>query len=262
MTNRLTPIVDQRRQDVIAARRLRSLADIEAVLADASPVRGFRANLAKPGLQVIAEIKRRSPSMGTLKDDADPAATAILYEEGGAAALSVLTEPHYFGGHLDDLIAARAACSLPVIRKDFVIDPYQMAEARAAGADAALLIVAVLGRSTGEFLAAAKQYGLDALVEVHDEAELEIAIAAGADLIGVNNRNLTTLAIDLATSERLKPMMPAGTVTVSESGLEEPEDFLRMATAGYDAVLVGTALMRAGSPADRLKILLAPTRSS
>jgi indole-3-glycerol phosphate synthase len=260
MSNRLTPIVDQRRIDVAAAKQARPLADIEAGLPSASPVRGFTAALAKPGLQVIAEIKRRSPSMGTLKGDADPAAMAALYERGGAACLSVLTEPHHFNGHLDDLVAARAACRLPVIRKDFAIDFYQLAEARLAGADAALLIVAVLGSATREFLDACRHYGLDALVEVHDEAELEIAIAAGAKLIGVNNRNLTTLEIDLATSERLKPLMPAGVITVSESGLEEPGDFARMADAGYDAVLVGTALMRAGDPAERLKVLLAPTR--
>jgi indole-3-glycerol phosphate synthase len=256
MTNRLTPIVEQRRLDVVAARRQHPLATVEAALATASPTRGFRQALARPGLQVIAEIKRRSPSMGTLNADADPADMAERYQAGGAAALSVLTEPHYFSGALGDLVAARGACDLPVLRKDFVVDPYQLAEARAAGADAALLIVAVLGETLGEFLDAAKSYGLDALVEVHDEAELEIATAAGSDIIGVNNRNLSTLVIDLAVSERLRHLMPPGIVAVAESGLEEVADFTRMHHAGYDAVLVGTALMRSGDPTTRLKALL------
>jgi indole-3-glycerol phosphate synthase len=259
MTNRLTPIVEQRRLDVVAARRQHPLATVEAALATASPTRGFRQALARPGLQVIAEIKRRSPSMGTLNADADPADMAERYQAGGAAALSVLTEPHYFSGALDDLVAARGACDLPVLRKDFVVDPYQLAEARAAGADAALLIVAVLGETLGEFLDAAKSYGLDALVEVHDEAELEIAAAAGSDMIGVNNRNLSTLVIDLAVSERLRRLMPPGIVAVAESGLEEVADFTRMHHAGYDAVLVGTALMRSGDPTTRLKALLGGT---
>jgi indole-3-glycerol phosphate synthase len=259
MTNRLTPIVEQRRLDVVAARRQHPLATVEAALATASPTRGFRQALARPGLQVIAEIKRRSPSMGTLNADADPADMAERYQAGGAAALSVLTEPHYFSGALDDLVAARGACDLPVLRKDFVVDPYQLAEARAAGADAALLIVAVLGETLDEFLDAAKSYGLDALVEVHDEAELEIAAAAGSDMIGVNNRNLSTLVIDLAVSERLRRLMPPGIVAVAESGLEEVADFTRMHHAGYDAVLVGTALMRSGDPTTRLKALLGGT---
>lgn len=259
MTNRLTPIVEQRRLDVVAARRQHPLATVEAALATASPTRGFRQALARPGLQVIAEIKRRSPSMGTLNADADPADMAERYQAGGAAALSVLTEPHYFSGALDDLVAARGACDLPVLRKDFVVDPYQLAEARAAGADAALLIVAVLGETLGEFLDAAKSYGLDALVEVHDEAELEIATAAGSDIIGVNNRNLSTLVIDLAVSKRLRRLMPPGIVAVAESGLEEVADFTRMHHAGYDAVLVGTALMRSGDPTTRLKALLGGT---
>ncbi len=261
MTNRLTPITEQRRLDVAAARRERSLSALEAALPGASQPRGFRHALARPGLQVIAEIKRQSPSMGTIKAEADPADMAKRYEAGGAAALSVLTEPHYFSGHLDDLVAARAACALPVLRKDFVVDPYQLAEARVAGADAALLIVAVLGTALGEFLAAAKGYGLDALVEVHDEAELEIATAAGSDIIGVNNRNLSTLVIDLAVSERLYPLMPKNTVAVAESGLEEVADFTRMHRVGYDAVLVGTALMRSGDPTARLKALLDGTHA-
>lgn len=261
MTNRLTPIVEQRRLDVAAARRERSLSVLEAALPTASPTRGFRAALARPGLQVIAEIKRRSPSMGTLNADADPADMARRYQAGGAAALSVLTEPHYFGGALDDLVAARGACDLPVLRKDFVVDFYQLAEARAAGADAALLIVAVLGPALGEFLSAAKSYGLDVLVEVHDEAELEIAAAAGSGIIGVNNRNLSTLVIDLAVSERLRPLMPEGVVAVAESGLEEVADFTRMHRIDYDAVLVGTALMRSSDPTTRLKALLDGTQA-
>jgi indole-3-glycerol phosphate synthase len=199
--------------------------------------------------------------MGTLNAEADPADMARRYQAGGAAALSVLTEPHYFSGALEDLVAARAACDLPVLRKDFVIDPYQLAEARVAGADAALLIVAVLGQALGEFLSAAKSYGLDVLVEVHDEAELEIAAAAGSEIIGVNNRNLATLEIDLAVSERLRPLMPRDIVAVAESGMEEPGDFIRMRASGYDAVLVGTTLMRAGDPTQHLAGLLREARA-
>ncbi len=261
MTNRLTPIVAQRRLDVAAAQRELSLSALEAALPGAAKTRGFRDALARPGLQVIAEIKRQSPSMGTIKAAADPADMAHRYQAGGAAALSVLTEPHYFSGHLDDLVMARAACDLPVLRKDFVVDPYQLVEARVAGADAALLIVAVLGAALGEFLDAARAYGLDALVEVHDEAELEIAAAAGSDIIGVNNRNLSTLIIDLAVSERLRPLMPQNIIAVAESGLEEVVDFKRMDRVGYDAVLVGTALMRSGDPTERLKALLDGTNA-
>lgn len=260
--DRLTPILERRREDVAADRLARPLAAIEAALRDAPPTRGFKAALAQPGLQVIAEIKRRSPSQGTLKGDAEPALVAASYERGGAAALSVLTEPHAFDGRLEDLVAARGAVALPAIRKDFVIDPYQLAEGRLAGADAALLIVAALGRATAEFLDAARHYGLDVLVEVHNEAELEIAIDAGADLIGVNNRDLTTLAIDLATSERLRKLIPADRMAVAESGLDAAADYLRMARAGYDAVLVGTSLMTAGDPAGTLRQILAEIRQA
>lgn len=250
--SRLQPILDRRLQDVADAKARRPLAALERAIEALPPCRDFRAALTAPGVQVIAEIKRSSPSLGAIRTDADPAAMARAYESAGAACLSILTEPHHFGGAITDLQAARAATDLPCLRKDFTVDPYQLAETRAEGADAVLLIVAALGRETGAYIELAHAYGLTALVEVHDQAELEIAVGAGADLIGVNNRNLTTLEIDLATFETLRPGIPAGTLAVAESGLEGHGDFLRMARAGADAVLVGSALMRSTDPAAAL----------
>ena len=254
--DRLIPILDARRADVARGKAERPLKEIERALASAPPARGFRAALMRPGLQAIAEIKRSSPSAGMLREAAEPAAIARLYETAGAAALSVLTEPHFFNGTLPDLQAARAAVALPVLRKDFTIDGWQLAEARAAGADAALLIVGALGPETRPLLEIGRSYGLDMLVEVHDEAELDIALAAGADLIGINNRDLTRFTIDLATTERLRPRIPAGVAVVAESGMETRADVLRMAEIPVDAVLIGSALMRAEDPGAMLAELL------
>jgi len=254
--DRLVPILDKKREDVAALKATRPLAELERIVAGASPTRGFRSALLRDGVQAIAEIKRASPSAGSLRAGAEPAPIAQLYERAGAAALSVLTEPHFFHGTLADLKAARAAVTLPVLRKDFVIDAYQLAETRAEGADAALLIVAVLGTETKRLLEIGRGYGLDILVEVHDEAELEIALASGADLIGVNNRDLTAFTIDLSTSERLRPLIPAGIATVAESGMECAADVARMARLPVDAVLIGSALMRAEDPGAALATLL------
>lgn len=254
--DRLVPILEARRADVARAKQERPLAEIERTLASAPPARGFRAALLRPGLQAIAEIKRSSPSAGTLRASAEPAAIGELYEAAGAAALSVLTEPHFFNGALPDLEAARAAVSLPVLRKDFTIEGWQLAEARAAGADAALLIVGALGDETGRLLEIGRSYGLDMLVEVHNEAELDIALASGADLIGINNRDLTRFTIDLATTERLRPLIPSGIAVVAESGMEKREDVARMAAIPVDAVLIGSALMRAEHPGAMLAELL------
>jgi indole-3-glycerol phosphate synthase len=254
--DRLVPILDKKREDVARLKQQRPLAELERIVAGAPPTRGFRAALMRDGLQAIAEIKRRSPSAGALREAAEPAAIARLYERAGAAALSVLTEEHFFNGALADLHAARAAVALPVLRKDFVVDAYQLAETRAEGADAALLIVAALGRETSRLLEIGRGYGLDILVEVHNEAELEIALAAGADLVGVNNRDLTEFTIDLANSERLRPLIPAGIGTVAESGMETPADVARMARLPVDAVLIGSALMRAEDPGAALASLL------
>lgn len=215
----------------------------------APPARGFAAALAEPGLQVIAEIKRRSPSAGAINSDLDPADRAHRYEAGGAAAISVLTEPDYFGGSLDDLRTVRAAVELPILRKDFVIDELQLFEARAAGADAVLLIVAALAEETlGELLVTADKLGLDVLVEAHDQAEVEVANRCGASMVGVNNRDLRTFITDLATAEALGPLVTAP-LRVAESGVSSVAGAARMAAAGYDAILVGEALVRSGDAA-------------
>jgi indole-3-glycerol phosphate synthase len=228
-------------------------AALEAEAAASPPPRDLAAALRRPDgrLAVIAEIKRRSPSKGTLAPGLDPTATAAAYARGGAAALSVLTDGPYFDGSLDDLRAARAAVPLPVLRKDFTLDPVQVAEARAAGADAVLLIAAALPDDIllGELLAAAGQFDLTALVEVDDEAGLDRALAAGAGVVGITSRDLRSFDEDLTTAERLAARLPADVVAVAESAIRTPEDARRMADAGFDAVLVGEALVRAPDPA-------------
>jgi indole-3-glycerol phosphate synthase len=228
------------------ARIARADADhLRTLAAAAPPPRGFAAAVAAPGRSVIAEIKRRSPSRGPLAPGLDAAAQAKRYAAGGAAAISVLTEPSHFDGSLDDLIDVTNGVGLPVLRKDFLLDPAQVWESRAAGADAVLLIVAVLEKGDlTALLRAAADAGLDALVEVHDEAEAETAVAAGATLIGVNNRDLTTFAVDLGVAERLAPLVVVnGSVTVAESGVSDPAGADRMWALGYDAILVGEALV-------------------
>lgn len=214
----------------------------------APPPRDFVGALRADGeVAVVAEFKRRSPSAGELWPAADPAAVARGYRDAGAAALSVLTDARWFGGSLDDLEAAREASGLPVLRKDFLVDPVQVIEARAAGADAVLLIVRALSDSQlGELLAAAGELGAAALVEVHDEAELERAVSAGAGAIGVNARDLATLEVDLEAAHRVVSRVPPDRAAVAESGVREPEDVRRAGEAGADAVLVGSALMEGG----------------
>lgn len=258
--DRLAPILARRRADVAESKRATTLHDLERRLASAPPVRGFDAALARPGLQVIAELKRRSPSAGDLRPDAEPGAIAPAYARAGAAALSVLTEPHFFSGSLGDMVAARGACKIPVLRKDFIVDPWQIAEARVAGADAVLLIVAALGRETEAYLRVTRDYGVDALVEVHTEAELDIALVAGARIIGVNNRDLTSFVIDLAVSERLARRMPPDRLLVAESGIETVEHIRRMRDTGAAAVLIGSALMTSPDPGSRLADLIAGVR--
>jgi indole-3-glycerol phosphate synthase len=212
------------------------------------PARGFIAALR--GGTIIAEMKRRSPSGGALRGDLDPAAVARAYAEAGAAALSVLTDAADFGGSLDDMVAARDAAPVPMLRKDFTVDPVQIAEARVAGADAVLLIVAVLdGDALEACLDAARRFGLDALVEVHDEEEATRAVNAGAVCIGVNNRDLRTLRTDLATFARVRRVLPDDVVVVAESGVRTADDVRRLAGEGADAVLVGETLMRSDDPA-------------
>ena len=222
------------------------LAEFRDRARDAEPTRPFAAALRHPAqVQLLAEIKRRSPSAGEIRPGADPADVARAYAEGGAAALSVLTDREFFGGDLGALRAVRSAVALPLLRKDFLIDPVQLWEARAAGADAVLLIVRILDDARlAELLGLAAKAGIDALVEVHDAAELERALAAGARLVGVNNRDLGSFRTDLDLSVRLARSVPGEATLVAESGIRAAEDVDRLGAAGVDAVLVGESLMR------------------
>jgi indole-3-glycerol phosphate synthase len=215
-----------------------------------TPVRSLGAALRHPGMSVIAEIKRRSPSAGPIAPDVDAIALARAYRSGGAAAVSVLTEPLGFGAWPADLPAVARHADLPTLRKDFVVEVSQVWETRAMGADAVLLIVAILDEGAlASLLAEARAAGLEALVEAHTEAEVTAAVGAGAEIIGVNNRDLGTFAVDLAIAERLRAAIPDGVVTVAESGVSSPAVAARMADAGYDAILVGESAARAADPA-------------
>jgi indole-3-glycerol phosphate synthase len=225
------------------------LADLRAALADVDPPRDPMPHFRAPGSSVIAEVKRKSPSKGALADIPDPAELAQRYAAGGAAAISVLTEQRRFGGSLDDLRAVRAAVDVPILRKDFIVTSYQLVEARAAGADLALLIVAALDDDSLRRLHdEARELGLTVLVEVHDEAETERAVTLGAELVGVNARNLKTLQIDTDTFGRLAPLVPDDRVKVAESGIFSQTDVKRFVSEGARAVLVGEALVKDGDP--------------
>jgi indole-3-glycerol phosphate synthase len=254
----LDDILARTRADLAARKARRPLAELEAALGAAPPARSLAAALRRPGeVACIAEIKRRSPSAGWIREGADAADVARRYAGAGAAALSVLTDEPFFGGTLDDLAAARAAVSVPLLRKDFVVDAYQVAEARAAGADAVLLIVGAL--ADGEMralLAAARRYGVEALVEAHDAAEVRRAVDAGAAVIGVNNRDLRTFTVDRELAPRLRAEIPSDRLVVAESGIRDAADVARLAAAGVDAMLVGEALMRAPDPGAALRALL------
>jgi len=219
--------------------------------------RDFAGAVARgPEPRVIAEVKRRSPSRGEIRKNFEPVACALAYAEGGAAAISVLTDETYFGGHLDYLAAVRMAVSVPLLRKDFVVDAYQIDEARVAGADAVLLIAAALEPDALRALRArAEALGLCALIEVHDEAELDAALGAGAQVIGINNRDLRTFETDLAVTERLAPLVPEGVVVVAESGIFTRTDMMRLAACGAHAFLVGESLMREADLAGALRRL-------
>ncbi|MCH7707088.1 MAG: indole-3-glycerol phosphate synthase TrpC [Deltaproteobacteria bacterium] len=258
----LDEILDHKRRAVDAARADGAAEQVECAARGLTvPTRGFRAALVGgEAPRIIAEIKCRSPSRGEIRADFEPVDCARAYAEGGAAAISVLTDERYFGGHLDDLEKVRSAVPLPLLCKDFVVDPFQIDEARLRGADAVLLIVAAfLDRDGPEGLAVlrkrALELGLDVLVEVHDEAELDVAIEVGADLIGVNNRDLKTFDVDLATTERLAAHMPMGVVQVAESGIFTPKDIARLEAVGSHAFLVGESLMREADIAAALRRL-------
>lgn len=213
------------------------------------PVRGFGRAIARSGLSVIAEIKRRSPSAGVISGALDPVSQAIAYEAGGADAISVLTEPEFFGGSLEDLEAVREAVAVPVLRKDFIVGPAQIWEARAAGSDAVLLIVAALDDETlASLVAVATEVGVDAIVEAHTTEEVRRAVDARAEIIGVNNRDLATFETDLSVAEGAAGAIPAGVITIGESGVSSVEGASRMHRAGYDAILVGEALVRHEDP--------------
>ncbi len=249
MTTVLDSIVAGVREDLAARQRLTSRADVESAVAAARPAVDAETALRRPGLSLIAEVKRASPSKGALSDIPDPADLAVRYAAGGASAVSVLTEQRRFGGSLDDLDAVRAAVDIPVLRKDFMVTDYQLWEARAHGADLVLLIVAALtDAELTSMLHRAGELGMTALVEVHDEDETQRAVDAGATVIGVNARNLKTLEIHPDTFSRLRPLIPEGVVTVAESGIAGPADAASYAAQGADAVLVGEALVRDGDP--------------
>lgn len=265
MSGILAKILAHKATEVAAAKARTPEAVLHAQARAVSPARDFAAALrptGHPRPRVIAEVKRASPSAGQIRPGADAAAIAAGYEAHGAAAISCLTDERFFGGTLADLAAVKAAVSIPVLRKDFTIDPYQIVEARAAGADAILLIVAAFAPDDGdarlrELFAAAQDVGVHVLVEVHDAPELERAVALGATIIGVNHRDLRTFTMDLELSARLRPLAPAGAIFVGESGLKTPADVARVHAAGCDAILVGESLMRAPDPGAALAELLA-----
>jgi indole-3-glycerol phosphate synthase len=260
--NKLEEICVTKREELAARKAATTIAALEAAAAAQTLPRGFEAALrtraTKGSYALIAEVKKASPSKGLIRADFHPAQHAKAYEMGGAACLSVLTDGPYFQGHEDYLVAARAACSLPVLRKDFMVDPWQCLEARAIGADAILIIVAALeDAAMTEIEAAAREYGMDVLVEVHNEAELARAAATlRSRLIGVNNRDLKTFTTSLAVTERLAPFAPEGTLLVGESGINSHADCERLAAAGVRTFLVGESLMRADDIASATRALL------
>ena len=261
MTDVLAKIIDGKRDEVTALRAARSLSDLEAAARDADPVRGFTAALARDaeqGYGLIAELKKASPSKGLIRADFDPASLAQAYEQGGASCLSVLTDTPWFQGAPDYLVAARGAVSLPVLRKDFMIDPIQIVESRALGADCILLIMAALDDVLAlELEACAIEHGMDVLIEVHDAGELDRACRLSSPLMGINNRNLKTMEISLDVGAAMLPALPDDRIAVAESGLFAPVDLARMAGAGARCFLIGESLMRADDVAAATRAILA-----
>jgi len=266
MSDILQRIVAVKREEIAAARSRRGLADLQALAAGQSAPRGFaaamHAKVARGDAAVIAEIKKASPSKGVLREQFDPVSIAASYAAHGAACLSVLTDVQFFQGHEDYLRAARAACPLPVIRKDFLVDPYQVVEARAMGADCVLLIAACLGDGQmAELESAAFELGMDVLVEVHDDAELDRALRLKTPLLGINNRNLRSFEVTLDTTLGMLARVPSDRLLVTESGILARADVARMRAAGVHAFLVGEAFMRAADPGVALESLFGAPRA-
>ncbi len=258
----LDRICAEKRKLVAEHKAQRNIKELLDRAKDQAPPRGFaksmETQIAKLGWGIIAEIKKASPSAGVIRANFEPAQLARGYQRGGAACLSVLTDKKFFQGSDADLGAARSACELPVLRKDFLVDPYQVVESRALGADCVLLIVAALTDSElSQMEDIALGYQMDVILEVHDEAEMERALKLKSPLIGINNRNLKIMKTDLATTERLAPMVPSDKVIISESGLEGPGDLKRMAAIGVHRFLIGESLMRRADVEQALKVLLA-----
>ena len=260
----LDEIVQHKLVEVAGSREKRPLAVVRADAGAARPPRDFRRALHdRADVALIAEIKRSSPSAGLIREDFDPGVIADCYRAAGAAAMSVLTDERFFTGKLEYVAQAKAASSVPVLRKDFIIDEYQVYEARAAGADAILLIVRILSDGQlGEHLVLARELGMAALVETHTAKEVGRALRSGADIIGVNNRDLDTLTIDLATTERLVRGIPPGRVIVSESGISSREDIERLAASGIHAILVGETLMKSADITDAARSLTGVARAA
>lgn len=253
----LNKIVAQTRRRIEVSQSRLPLAELESRIGQADPTRHFQKALKAAGFGLIAEVKRASPSRGSLRPSLDAADMARLYARAGANAVSILTEPDFFQGSLEDLKAAREAMNLPLLRKDFILEPYQVYEARVFGADAILLIVAILPlKKLSQLLALCQELGMDALVEVHQQAELETALKANAQMIGINNRNLNDFSADLKTTLRLRPLIPPEVVVVSESGIHSHADVELLCQAGVDAVLIGEALVTSPDPLAKIRELL------
>ncbi len=254
----LDDIIASKRVELAETKRRAPLSDIKAKAADAGPARGFgKALAAGPGIKLIAEVKKASPSKGVIREDFDPVQIARIYKESGASCLSVLTEQRFFQGKLEYLDAIRKAQDLPLLRKDFIIDEYQIHEARAAGADAILLIAACLDRNQlQDYIGIAQRLGLDVLVESHTYKELDKSLLAGAMLLGINNRDLTTFMVSLQTTLNLLKDIPRDRTVVSESGIKTRDDVTKLQQAGVDAILVGESLMREKDIGKKVKELL------
>jgi len=252
----LDRIIETKKEEVVALKKLATISDLRDAIAGFPPCRDFNAAISRKDCAIIAEVKCASPSRGRLVENFDPLKIAKTYEQNGASAISVLTDEKYFCGHKDYLTQIKEEVRIPVLRKDFIIDPLQVYETRAIGADAILLIVRVLGRKLADFILLTQELGLHPLVEVHTQAELDDALAAGAEIIGINNRNLDTFVTDINTSRNLKAGIPDGKVVVAESAIKSRKDIEYLMNAGIHAFLIGEGLVTASDMGRKLRIFL------